>query len=113
MLLMHCIVLCVQFMMCVCTGSGFGFKPDVSASVFACTLLVHLHLLDCSIQTVLARMLKELINQLWPAEILESLRAKYTDLKAFLGCSIQAVLARMLRELMIQIAACRPLWPGC
>ena len=31
---------------------------------------------DCSIQAVLARMLKESMKQLWPREKLESLRAR-------------------------------------
>ena len=45
---------------------------------------------DCSIQAVLARMLRELMNQLWPTERLESLRARAG-----------------------RIAASRPSWPGC
>ena len=45
---------------------------------------------DCSIQVVLARMLRELMNQLWPTERLESLRARAG-----------------------RIAASRLSWPGC
>ena len=37
---------------------------------------MHLYILDCSIQAVLARMLRELMNQVWPTEELESLRAR-------------------------------------
>ena len=46
---------------------------------------------DCSIQAIVARMLRrELINQLWPTERLESLRARTG-----------------------RIAASRLSWPGC
>ena len=66
---------------------ALGFKSDISAKAFACTLLVHPYILDCSIQAVLARML---MNQLWPTERLESLRTRAG-----------------------RIAASRLSWPGC
>ena len=37
---------------------------------------MHLYILDCSIQVVLARMLRELMNQLRPIERLASLRVR-------------------------------------
>ena len=45
---------------------------------------------DCTIQAVLARMLKELMKHLWPTEKLESLRARAG-----------------------KIAGSRLSWPGC
>ena len=44
-------------------------------------------------------MIRELMNQLWPTERLQSSRARAGRIAALGGedCSIQAVLARMLR----------------